>query len=99
MLNIIIKAVFSIIAFIGGIILSPITALVNVFIPDFSSYISGILTFLTNITQYIPFVCKLLMIPSFCLQSVILLFTAYLTFKIGFNTYKLILKLYNKFKP
>lgn len=99
MLQVIINAVFKVIAFIGGLIMSPIVAIIQAFVPDFSQFINGILNFFEQMCGYVPFVLRLLMIPNFCLNAVALLFTSYVTFKIGFSAYKLILKLYDKFKP
>ena len=99
MLQIIINAVFKVIAFIGGLIMSPIVAIIQVFVPDFSQFINGILQFFESMCGYVPFVLRLLMIPNFCLSAIALLFTSYVTFKLGFASYQLILKLYNKFKP
>ncbi len=99
MLSILVNFVFKIIATIGGIILTPITLIVSAFIPDFSNFISGIISFLSNMVVYVPFFIKLFMIPSFCISSVNLLFTAYLSLIVGIQGYKLVMKIYNKFKP
>lgn len=99
MLQVIVNAIFKVIAFIGGVVMSPIVAIVNALIPDFSTFISGILNFVAQGLTYVPFILRLFMIPNYCLAIVYLYFTAYVTFKIGFASYKLILKLYNKFKP
>ena len=99
MLGILVNFVFKIIATIGGIILTPITLLVSAFVPDFSTFVSGIISFLTNMVVYVPFFIKLFMIPDFCISAVNLLFTAYVSLVVGIQGYKLVMKIYNKFKP
>lgn len=99
MLNIIIKAIFWIIGKIGDIILLPIMAIINALIPNFSISLNDIFSYLEMGFQYIPFVLKSFLIPSFCVEIVFLVFTTYLSFVVGVRVYNFIMKVYNNFKP
>lgn len=99
MLNIIIKAIFFIVGKIGDIILLPIMAIVNTLIPNLSLSMDNIFSYLEMGFQYIPFALKCLLIPSFCIQIVIIVFTTYLTFVVGVRAYNFIMKVYKNFKP
>ena len=92
MLNIIIKAIFFIVGKIGDIILLPIMAIVNALIPNLSVSINNIFDYLAMGFQYIPFALKCLLIPSFCIEIVILVFTTYLSFVVGVRVYNFIMK-------
>lgn len=99
MLNIIVKAIFFIVGKIGDIILLPIMAIVNALVPNLSLSMDNLFSYLEMGFQYIPFALKCLLIPSFCIEIVILVFTTYLTFVIGVRTYNFIMKVYKNFKP
>lgn len=99
MLNIIIKAIFFIVGKIGDIILLPIMAVVNALIPNLSVSMDNIFSYLEMGFQYIPFALKCLLIPSFCIEIVIIVFTTYLTFVVGVRVYNFIMKVYKNFKP
>lgn len=99
MLNIIIKAIFFIVGKIGDIILLPIMALVNALIPNLSVSMDNIFSYLEMGFQYIPFALKCLLIPSFCIEIVVIVFTTYLTFVVGVRVYNFIMKVYKNFKP
>lgn len=99
MLQVIVNAIFKVLTFLAGIVLTPIVALIGAFIPDFSSYVSGILTFFTSVCEYVPFVVRLLMIPPEFLSAVVIFFTSYVTFKLGYNAYQVILQIWKAFKP
>ena len=99
MLNIIIKAIFFIIGKIGDIILLPIMAIVNALIPNLSVSMDNIFSYLEMGFQYIPFALKCLLIPSFCIEIVITIFTTYLSFVVGVRVYNFIMKVYKNFKP
>ena len=99
MLNIIINAIFFIVGKIGDIILLPIMAIVNALIPNLSVSMDNIFSYLEMGFQYIPFALKCLLIPSFCIEIVVLVFTTYLTFVVGVRVYNFIMKVYKNFKP
>lgn len=99
MLNIIIKAIFFIVGKIGDIILLPIMAVVNALIPNLSVSMDNIFSYLEMGFQYIPFALKCLLIPSFCIEIVVIVFTTYLTFVVGVRVYNFIMKVYKNFKP
>lgn len=99
MLNIIIKAIFFIVGKIGDIILLPIMAIVNALIPNLSVSMDNIFSYLQMGFQYIPFALKCLLIPSFCVEIVVIVFTTYLTFVVGVRVYNFIMKVYKNFKP
>lgn len=99
MLNVIIKAIFFIVGKIGDIILLPIMAVVNALIPNLSVSMDNIFSYLEMGFQYIPFALKCLLIPSFCIEIVVIVFTTYLTFVVGVRVYNFIMKVYKNFKP
>lgn len=99
MLNIIVKAIFFIVGKIGDIILLPIMAIVNALIPNLSITMDNIFSYLEMGFNYIPFALKCLLIPSFCIEIVILVFTTYITFIVGIRAYNFIMKVYKNFKP
>lgn len=99
MLNVIIKAIFFIVGKIGDIILLPIMAVVNALIPNLSVSMDNIFSYLEMGFQYIPFALKCLLIPSFCVEIVVIVFTTYLTFVVGVRVYNFIMKVYKNFKP
>lgn len=99
MLNIIVKAIFFIVGKIGDIILLPIMAVVNALIPNLSVSMDNIFSYLEMGFQYIPFALKCLLIPSFCIEIVVIVFTTYITFVVGVRVYNFIMKVYKNFKP
>ena len=99
MLNIIVKAIFFIVGKIGDIILLPIMAIVNALIPNLSISMDNIFSYLEMGFNYIPFALKCLLIPSFCIEIVIIVFTTYITFVVGVRAYNFIMKVYKNFKP
>lgn len=99
MLNIIVKAIFFIVGKIGDIILLPIMAIVNALIPNLSISMDNIFSYLEMGFNYIPFALKCLLIPSFCIEIVIIVFTTYITFIVGVRAYNFIMKVYKNFKP
>lgn len=99
MLNIIVKAIFFIIGKIGDIIILPIMAVINTLVPNLNISMNNLFGYLEMGFNYIPFALKCLLIPSFCIQLVILVFTTYLTLIIGVRSYNFIMKVYKNFKP
>lgn len=99
MLNIIISAIFKVIAKIGDIILIPIMALVNALVPNLSVNFDAIFDYLHTGFTSMPFFFKVLLIPSTCIQAVVLIFTYSLSFIIGIRSYHFIMRVYNNFKP
>lgn len=99
MLNVIIKAIFFIVGKIGDIILLPIMVVVNALIPNLSVSMDNIFSYLQMGFQYIPFALKCLLIPSFCIEIVLVVFTTYLSFVVGIRAYNFIMKVYKNFKP
>lgn len=99
MLNVIINAIFFIVGKIGDIILLPIMAIVNALIPNLSVKMDNIFSYLEMGFQYIPFALKCLLIPSTCIEIVVLVFTTYLTFVVLVRVYNFIMKVYKNFKP
>lgn len=99
MLNVIIKAIFFVIGKIGDIVLLPIMAIVNSLFPNISFSLDHIFNYIAIGFQYITFIFKLLMIPPFCIQLVLAIFTFHFTLIVSVRTYHFIVYLYNKFKP
>lgn len=99
MLNVIIKAIFFVIGKIGDIVLLPIMAIINSLFPDISFSLDHIFNYITMGLQHITFIFKLLMIPPFCIQLVLAIFTFHFSLIVGVRTYQFIVHIYNKFKP
>lgn len=99
MLNIIIKAIFFIIGKIGDIVLLPIMAVINTVAPGLTVPLNAIFDFLALGFQYIIFFFKLLLIPSTCINIVVIVFTTYLSIILGVRSFNFIMKIYKNFKP
>ena len=99
MLNIIVKAIFFVVGKIGDIILLPIMAIVNALVPNLSISMDNIFSYLEMGFNYLPFAFKCLLIPSFCIEIVVVVFTTYITFIIGIRAYHFIMRIYKNFKP
>ncbi len=99
MFQLLVNLIFTIIGAIGNIILSPFVLFAQVFIPSFNDFISGVFGFLGQMLTYVGFVCQLLMIPQACVGAVIALAFSYISLKVGVMTYKVIMLIYDKFKP
>lgn len=99
MLNILVKAIFWVVGKIADIILIPIMAIVNALVPNLNIDFNNIFSYLEMGFQYIPFFLKLLLIPSYCIEFVVVIFTTYISFVVGVRVYNFIMKVYNKFKP
>lgn len=99
MLSILLNFVFTIISKIADIILLPIIIFLSALIPSFSTFYNSILSFIDYSFTYLLFFIKLLCIPQPCMLAVLTVATATLTITIGLRTYKLIMTVYQKFKP
>lgn len=98
MLNAIISGLFSLVAKLGDIILYPIISAITALIPSFSSFYSGITTWLSRGFQYIGWFYKALCIPKECMTLVYTVATVSMSIVIGVRVYSLIVKIYNRFK-
>ena len=99
MFKILVKVIFKVVGWIGDIIMAPFVLFASAFIPNLDTYFSYIITFFSQAITYVNFVLNALMIPSELVSAVFVLLSTYITFKLGVVTYKLILNIYNKFKP
>lgn len=99
MLNIIIKAVFWIVGKIGDIILLPIMGVINLLLPGITVNLDYIFDYLEYGFNYLPYMFKLFMIPPFCIQIVVIVFSSYISLVLGVRVYNFIMLVYEKFKP
>lgn len=99
MLSILLNFIFTLISKLGDIILLPIVSFLSALIPSFSSFYNSILAFIDYAFTYLLFFIKLLCIPQPCMVAVLTVATATLTITTGIRTYKLIMTIYQKFKP
>lgn len=99
MFNTLMNLIFTLIAKIGDLILSPLIAAVSLVIPSFSDFVSYIVQFINYGFTYMTFFFKLLMIPKECIEILITIAFASLTIMTAVRTYTLIVKIYNYFKP
>lgn len=98
MLNALISGLFSLIAKLGDLILSPLISVVSALIPDFSTFYTSIISWIGQGFRYIGWAYKLLCIPRSCMTLVYTTALAYMGIVLGIRTYILIVKIYNKFK-
>ena len=91
--------IFTLIAKVGDLVMSPLIAGISLLIPSFSSFITYILQFINYGFTYLVFFFKLLMIPKECVEIVVTVALASLTIMTLVRTYTLIVKIYNYFKP
>lgn len=99
MFNMLMNLIFTLIAKIGDLILSPLVAGISLLIPSFSDFYSYIIQFINYGFTYMVFFFKLLMIPKACIEIVITVAFACLSIVTIVRTYTLIVKVYNYFKP
>ena len=99
MFNMLVNLIFTIVAKIADLILSPLILAISSFIPGFGNFLTSILNFLGYGLTYFVFILKLFMIPKECVQIVITIAFASLSIVAGIRTYSLIVKIYNYFKP
>lgn len=99
MFNMLMNLIFTLIAKIGDLVMSPLVAGISVIIPSFSNFVSYILQFINYGFTYLTFFLKLLMIPKECVEIVVTVALASLTIMTLVRTYTLIVKIYNYFKP
>lgn len=99
MLAILLNFIFTLISKLGDIILFPIISLLSALIPSFSDFYNSILLFIDYAFTYLLFFIKLLCIPQTCMIAVFTVATATLSITTGIRTYKLIITIYQKFKP
>lgn len=99
MFNTLINLIFTLVAKIGDLVLSPLVSALSVLIPGFSNFYTYIIQFINYGFTYLTFFFKLLMIPKFCIYAIVTIATASLSIITIVRTYTLISKIYNHFKP
>lgn len=99
MLNALISGLFGLIAKLGDIIISPLVSAISILIPDFTSFYSSILSFINYGFNYIGWIYKALCIPKSCMSIVYTVAIVSLSLTVLTRTYRLIVKIYNTFKP
>lgn len=99
MLNILINAIFTIIAKIGDIVMIPIVTLLSGLIPNFSQFYNSIIAFIDYSFTYLIFFFKLLYIPQPCAIALVTVGVAYLNIQVGARALILVMRIYEKFKP
>lgn len=98
MVSALVNMIFSLIAKLGDIIISPLVVGLSALIPNFSSFYNSILTYLGYGFQYLGFFIRALCIPAPCITLVYTIAAATLSLTIFARTYTLLIKIYNKFK-
>lgn len=95
LLNGIIKLIISLVS----VLLTPIDALIEQFMPNVSNALNYVAGFFDLIGSMISFVISYTGLNSFVLSAIIAIFTFILTVPLMVNTVKLALAWYNKLKP
>lgn len=98
MVSALVNMLFSLIAKLGDIIISPLVLGLSALIPNFSTFYSSIVTYLGYGFQYLGFFIRALCIPSACITLVYTIAAATLSIAIFSRAYTLIIRIYNKFK-
>ena len=99
MLSIFINFIFTILAKISDIILSPFFAVFSALIPSFSEFSSSIASFLTSAISYFSFILKLFMIPQICITAVVTLALSYVSIRTAVATYSFLVRSWKTLKP
>lgn len=99
MFQMLINLIFTLVAKLAGLVLSPIIALVNEMIPAVGDFLSSIFEFIGWGLDFVPFFFKLLNIPQWCIIAVVSLASTVLVFNLTVYIYYFALAVYNYFKP
>lgn len=99
MINAIIKGIFKLVILLVNVILTPIDALINQFLPSLSDGISKVSAFFQWVSNLIPWGMSWFGLEP----AVITLFVSFITFELTVpllvHTVKLAIKWYDKLKP
>lgn len=98
MINTILTGIFNLMIGLIDIVLKPIDLIIQSVLPDLSSAISSIGSFLNIISQGLGWAISITGLSSECLSLIVLYFTFKLTSPILFSTIKSAIKWYDKLK-
>lgn len=98
MFNAIFNFLFSLIAKLADIILSPAYLLFDALIPGASEGVNTFFNFLSSGLSWIPWLSQMLLIPSVAMGIFITYILAKFTFNISLNVVKFALNVYDKLK-
>lgn len=98
MIKAIIKGIMSLIISLVQVLLLPIDALIEQFLPDLSTALNGIASFLNMCGTYVGWVIDLTGLSSETISLIILYFTFKLTVPLLVSTIKSAIKWYNALK-
>lgn len=98
MVSALVNMIFSLIAKLGDIIISPLVSGLSALIPNFTTFYNSIVTYLGYGFQYLGFFLRALCIPTPCVTLVYTIAVATLSIVVLTRSYTLIIKIYNKFK-
>lgn len=94
-----ISVVFKVLNALATLLLSPIFAVASLIIPDFSTYVGSMNTWLGYALTYFNFIIDLFMIPRGPLIAVATLGLGILTFNVTLRVVGLSIAIYKWFKP
>lgn len=96
--QLLVNVIFGLLNSLSTIIIAPIMALLSVFIPSLANLVENFTNFISMFWVYFRFVLKLMCVPSPYLLTALALNVGFWTFVLAYNTYRLMLKIYDKFK-
>lgn len=99
MINKILMGILNLIMSLVSLLLRPIDLLISTALPDLSTGISAVGSFLNLIKQGLGWAIGCTGLSSECLSLIVLFFTFKLTVPLAVSTIKLAIKWYDKLKP
>lgn len=99
MIKALINGIFKLVISLVSVLLAPIDALIEQFLPNISNALDTVSGFFSFIGDFIPFVISYTGLSPFTLTIIIEIFTFILTVPLMVQTVKLALAWYNKLKP
>lgn len=94
-----IDVIFNALNYLANFFLAPVISLAAALIPGLTEFFSAITTYLGYGLQYVSFFCKLFMIPTAPLITLVSLFVGLFAFNITIRTVGLGMAIYRYFKP
>lgn len=98
MLNAIISGIFSIIAKLGDMLISPLVSGVSLLIPSIGTFLTSITYYLGRGLSYVKWAFKLFCVPYECVAMLVTVATATISITLLVRGFTLVVKIYNKFK-
>lgn len=99
MINKILSGIFKLVIGLVSLLLTPIDAVIDEFLPSLGEAIDYVSSFLSEILDFIPWICSWFNMPQWFITFVISYYTFKLTVPLVVHTVKLAISWYDKLKP